>query len=140
MNTIDTINTIIHKLDEGKWTNGKWRHHICHRLPIIDSINDHLSIPKSMICAISYINQYAEDGRIESTTTNEMNDATMTTSATEHANSCAYFFGSSAFFSSAFLSSLAPVDKISLIFSKGWPLIKEATLAQPKWSKDLISM
>jgi len=51
-----------------------------------------------------------------------------------------YFFGSSAFFSSAFLSSLAPVDKISLIFSNGWPLMREATLAQPRCNNDLISM
>jgi len=51
-----------------------------------------------------------------------------------------YFFGSSFF--SSFLSPLAgaPVDKISLIFSNGWPLMSEATLAQPRCNKDLISM
>jgi len=50
----------------------------------------------------------------------------------------AYFLGSSFF--SSFFSLTAPVERISLIFSSGWPLMRDATLAQPRWSKDLISM
>jgi len=47
---------------------------------------------------------------------------------------------------SAFFSSLSSFfvysplgSKISLIFSRGWPLIREATFAQPRWSKLLTS-
>jgi len=65
------------------------------------------------------------------------------------------YFLSPSFFSSFFSSFLSvlleladgadgllPIlgSRISLIFSSGWPLINEATLAQPRCSSDLMSM
>jgi len=38
------------------------------------------------------------------------------------------------------LSLLVPFWRISLILSKGWPLMREATLAQPRCNKLLMSM
>jgi len=46
----------------------------------------------------------------------------------------------SGFLSSGFLSSFWFTAKMSLIFSRGWPLIKLATFAQPRCNKLLMSI